>query len=134
MQNESLRQEASVDAKTAEEALALAIRLQEERGEKIPIEQLNRTADEAGIDREYLVEALERVRQQKAEDQKKQALDDHEQQRMRVRIVAMVVGMLVAMGTAVMASSNHATPMPGYLWLLFAMVAALVVAKKLRNR
>jgi len=51
----------SVDAKTAEEALALAVRLQQEKGDRVSIEELQRTADEAGIDRESLHRALHQV-------------------------------------------------------------------------
>lgn len=67
MQYDPLKQrEIKVDTKTAEEALALALRLQEERGEDVSIDQLNKTADEAGIEREYLEEALNRIRAEKS--------------------------------------------------------------------
>ena len=46
--------EASVDVKTAELALTLAIQWQQERGERISVEERQRTTDEAGIDRESL--------------------------------------------------------------------------------
>jgi hypothetical protein len=54
--------ESPVDAKTAEKALALAIRIQQKRGEQISMEELQRTADEAGIDRESLQLALEHLK------------------------------------------------------------------------
>lgn len=50
-----------VDAKTAQDALALAIRLQQEKGSEVSLEELHRTADEAGIDRVYLDRALHQV-------------------------------------------------------------------------
>jgi len=63
LQNQKVA-ETTVDAKTAEEALALAIRLQQERGERVSIEELQRTADEAGIDRISLHKALDHLSNQ----------------------------------------------------------------------
>ena len=67
MQQNQILAETSVDAKTAEKALALAIRLQQERGEQISIAELQRTADEAGIDRESLQRALDQLAKVEAE-------------------------------------------------------------------
>jgi hypothetical protein len=61
MEHEELRQHATVDEKTAQEALALALRLQSQNGPRISIDELNRTADEAGIDRAYVASALQQL-------------------------------------------------------------------------
>ena len=53
--------ETSIDANTAQEALALAIRLQQETGERVTMDELRRTAIEAGIDAKYLEGALKQV-------------------------------------------------------------------------
>lgn len=63
MDQELIRPETRIDAKTAEQALMLAIRLQEERGASFTLEQLHQTAAEAGIDQECLNEALKQVMQ-----------------------------------------------------------------------
>jgi hypothetical protein len=75
MLHDHLETPSSVDAKTAEETLALALRLQQERGERVSLEELQRTADEAGIDRVYLEGALKQVTQ-KAQDEQLAAQDN----------------------------------------------------------
>jgi hypothetical protein len=61
MQLDPLKKLTSIDAKTAQETLALALRLQQEHGERVTIEELHRTAAEAGIHPIYLEKALRRV-------------------------------------------------------------------------
>jgi len=61
MQFDSLKAQTSIDAKTAQETLALALRLQQEHGERVTLDELHRTAAEAGIDPIYLEQALRRT-------------------------------------------------------------------------
>ena len=61
MQFDPLRAQNSVDAKTAQEALALAIRLQQEKGERVTMDELHRISVEAGIDPVYLDSALHQL-------------------------------------------------------------------------
>lgn len=95
MQLDPLRAQTSVDAKTAQETLALAIRLQQEKGDRISIEELQRTADEAGIDRVYLESALHQV-SQKAEPVHQPLMPDR---RMLAILVAIAVVFMAALGT-----------------------------------
>src|ERR1019366_464883 len=86
----------SVDAKTAEETLALALRLQQERGERVSLEELQRTADEAGIDRVYLEGALRQVAKK---TQMQEQLQEEEQlvvPRQKKRFIVMGIAMAVA--------------------------------------
>ena len=86
----------SVDAKTAEETLALALRLQQERGERVSLEELQRTADEAGIDRVYLEGALRQVAKKA---QMQEQLQEEEQlvvPRQKKRFIVMGIAMAVA--------------------------------------
>jgi hypothetical protein len=55
-----------VDTKTAEEALKLAARLQAEHGDKVSLDELHRTASEAGINSAYLNAALAQIQQQQS--------------------------------------------------------------------
>jgi hypothetical protein len=93
MLHDHLETPTSVDAKTAEEALALAVRLQQERGERVSIEELQRTADEAGIDRDCLEGALRQVTQ-KAKETEQVAV--RQTTRFTVMAVAMSIAVLIA--------------------------------------
>jgi len=65
--------ETSVDAETAQKALSLALRLQQEQGERVSVEELHRTADEAGIDRVSLERALNHITSLRSTNQTQQA-------------------------------------------------------------
>ena len=121
----------SIDAKAAEEALRLAVRLQHEGGERVSLEELDRTADEAGIDRAYLREALRRLQQQGQEEQSAARM-------LRVRVgrvfagtMAAVVGIIVV----IMARTPNWNTGAAHAELVaaaFAAMAAAVVAIKTR--
>ena len=61
MLREEVSSETSIDTKTAEQAMALAIRLQQASGDRVPIAELRKTAEEAGIDKVYLESAIKQV-------------------------------------------------------------------------
>jgi uncharacterized membrane protein YeaQ/YmgE (transglycosylase-associated protein family) len=132
MLHESNHQTESVDPKTAEEALALAIRLQQQQGERVTIDQLQKTADEAGIDPHYLEEALQRVQADK-ETHAVEAVADH---RRMLMILAMVMGMAMAMCAVILMqhgamNGTHAVPMfPAFV----AAIVAVTIVRRHRRR
>ena len=88
MQVDPLKTPRSVDAKTAEEALSLALRLQQERGERISIDELQKTAEEAGIDREYLESALQQVTTRQAQPPLQEEIQPRLNRKTRVMLAA----------------------------------------------
>ncbi|MDR3692699.1 MAG: hypothetical protein P4L46_25185 [Fimbriimonas sp.] len=130
MHLDPLKPRTTVDAKTAEEALALAIRLQQEKGERVPLEELQRTADEAGIDRVYLESALHQVTQA----QQTPALEQEEQESFprRARIRAMMMATFIAVMMVSLIGQGHHAPV--FPFFVSAFVAALVVFRLKTSR
>ena len=117
MQLDPRKTQPSVDAKTAQEALALAIRLQQEKGERVSLEELQRTADEAGIDRVYLESALNQVSNKPVESTV-EPVD-------RRRIIAMAGAAAIALITAIFLSAPHGgEPNPAF----YAALAIVAIA------
>jgi|GEM_PF-2195053 len=129
MQLDPLKTPRSVDAKTAEEALSLALRLQQERGERISIDELQKTADEAGIDREYLESALQQVTTRHIQPPEIEKIPRRFEPRM---IVMMAAG--IAVGFSVMTlflAEGNIHPLRIVLLPFFlAMIAARLLARR----
>ncbi len=115
MKLDPLKSQPTVDAKTAQEALALAIRLQQEKGERVSIDELQRTADEAGIDRVYLESALHQVTKKQVE------VPAEPMNRRRIGIIAAAAA--IAMMVAVMASAPHGGEPTPVFYAALAIVA-----------
>lgn len=129
MLHDHLETPSTVDAKTAEEALALALRLQQEHGERVSLEELQQTADEAGIDRVYLQGALKQVTekaqrqaQQQAEVQEALPLENR---RIKVMAIACGIAVLVAL---VGRMAPEVLDSPGFI---AAFIIAAVTARKI---
>ena len=58
--------EQTVDAKTAQRALELAVKMQQDQGEQVSINELQRTAAEIGVAPEHVSEALRTIAAEKA--------------------------------------------------------------------
>ena len=133
MVRDQLENQTSVDAKTAEETLALAIRLQQEQGQRISIEELHRTAEEAGIDRVYVQSALEQVHKAQQKEQIahevefKQVASEETYSRGRNRYRSMMMGMIVAMVMILYVSHGAGGRV---LPLFFIMMFAMTVLKR----
>ncbi len=124
MQLDPLRTTTTVDSKTAEEALALAIRLQQARGDRVSIDELQRTADEAGIDRVYLESALHQVSQKQVAKEQGTAFQ-------RIRIIPFVVAIVGAVfALSLVNMDGHNIPPPFYI----AIVAAWFAVSRVRRR
>ncbi|HLK16078.1 MAG TPA: hypothetical protein VKT78_14825 [Fimbriimonadaceae bacterium] len=121
----------SIDAKSAEQALQLAIRLQQEGGERVSLEELDKTADEAGINRAYVREALRRLQQQGQEEQ----LVAQAARARLGRVFAGVMAALVAVIVLMLAESpdwNNGSAHAGLVVATVAAIAAAIVATKTR--
>ena len=124
MQLDPLKTQSSVDAKTAQEALALAIRLQQEKGERVSIEELQRTADEAGIDRVYLESALHQVAQ-KAEVVPELPIS-------RRPYCAIAMGAMISMSVVVLMSRTSGDS-HSHIYLLALCFMAIVARRAMRS-
>lgn len=133
MLNQPLEPKGSVDQKTAEEALALAIRLQQQGGDKVSIEQLQKTAEEAGIDREYLNEALAKIHAEKNAPPVPVTQDtSRETRRLRAMMASMFASMFVVM-LAMKGSGSHDAEL-AMMPMISAMLAVFVVIRIKRRR
>ncbi len=118
---------ASVDSKTAEEALKLALRLQAEKGERVSVEELQRTADEAGIDRVYLESALHQVTQKAEAQERALSLQAQEGLRCRSRRISfMLAGVVAAVFVLLMRAEPEAL---GSRTPIFAFIIAVLFIK-----
>jgi hypothetical protein len=131
MEQEFLPREASVDAKTAEEALSLALRLQQERGDRVPVAELHRVAEEAGIDPECLSDALRQLEDKKKADSLK-VEQSHVVSRERSRNVLSAA--FVAIVVVIVASTPHGHGAYAYAPIGAALMAALFGARVRRLR
>jgi hypothetical protein len=128
MAHDPLRTQASVDSRTAEEALSLAIRLQQQKGERVSIEELQRTAEEAGIDRVYLESALHQI-SQKAALEKESA---HESSLRKRRFILIGISAVVAILVAVLLGDSPGTEKPPALLIslvMFAFVSRRIICR-----
>jgi len=119
--HDHLQNQTSVDAKTAEQTLALALRLQQEGGERVSLEELQRTADEAGIDRLSLERALHQVVHQNAQT-------NLEPQRRR-RLITMAISAVMALTISLtMKGGTDHNPFLFFLLVLacFALLAVRI--------
>jgi len=125
MLHDHLETPTSVDAKTAEEALALALRLQQERGDRVSVEELQRTADEAGIDRVYLESALRQVAHKEVHETQVMV---PQRRRIMVMATAMAIAVLIAM---VGKGAPEAFDSPFFIFaLIFGMLGARFAIKR----
>lgn len=121
----------SIDAKSAEQALQIAVRLQQEGGQRVSLEELDKTAEEAGIDPAYVREALRRLQQQGQAQQS-------DTQKYRARLGRLFAGMmagLVAALVVILARSpdwNNASAHVALVAAAAAAMAAAIVATKTR--
>ncbi len=119
----------TVDSKTAEEALALALRLQQEKGDRVSIEELHRTADEAGIDREYLDSALKHMAHK---EEQAEVVSQYQ----RPRVFAMAVGMAVAVFIVMIArTAPEVAESPAFFasFALFALLGRKAMKGRMRD-
>ena len=121
----------SIDAKSAERALLLAVRLQEEGGRRVSLEELDKTADEAGIDRAYLREALSQLQHQRQEEQLAAQLVRARRGRLFVGAMTAVVAIVVVF-LARSADWNNPAAHAALVVAAAAAVAAAAVATKTR--
>jgi hypothetical protein len=113
---------ASVDAKTAERALEMAVQLQRERGELVSVDELHRTAAEAGIAPELVAEALKKI------EAEKQMAEYNGAQR-RLGIIAIASG-LIAASLALLLTLTH---FHDNTVLVIGFVVAIVVMRRIRR-
>ena len=125
MQHDPLRSESSIDKRTADEALALAVRLQQEYGDRVSMDELQRTADEAGIDRVYLESAIHRLTAEQSVPL--------ESVRLRTMLLAMAVSVAFVLLLTVSASGQPRTFAP-IVPLLIALFAAAIASRIVRKR
>ena len=121
-----LRQDAnenpSLDPKMAEEALALAIRLQQENADRVTLEELQRTAEEAGIHPAHLKSALKTLTEES------QALPVPIYTEGRVALMALTAMFsFVAILADTSPHSNNAPLLPFMLTVLAVGLALLLV-------
>jgi hypothetical protein len=128
MLHDHLETPSSVDAKTAEETLALALRLQQERGERISIEELQRTADEAGIDRIYLEGALKQVAQKAHEQELEAQAAPCENRRYTIMAIAFSVAVVMAV---IGRLAPRALNSPLFFIFFMGFIASAVITRRL---
>lgn len=100
MAGQELRTETTVDAKTAERALELALKIQQEQGDRVSIDELHRSAAELGVDPEHVSQALRKIEAEKAAKQ-------HQANLSRSRLAAFASAGVVAILIVGLASRTH---------------------------